>query len=297
MIPRSMKPIALLGAPSNLGLKPYADGNPRGVDRAPGVYRDRGLVERLGARDLGDVQAPPYRDFGRPDGGIRNEPEIDAYSQALGRRVAEGTADGDFLLVLGGDCSILLGTLLGLRERGPCGLAFVDGHCDFAVPSISTTGGAAGMDLALAVGRNGRVSLVREEDVVVLGRKDEADEPYYGVHSLRRSAVQDLPYEQIRTRGVNAVIEDALPRLARTDLWGFWIHLDADVLDPEVMPAVDSPEPGGLGIDDLAALLLPLARHPRAFGLQVTVYDPNLDPDGTCASRLVALLERVLVQP
>lgn len=290
------KPITVLGAPSNLGLKPYDDGNPRGVDRAPRVYRDLGLVERLGARDLGDVQAPPYRDFERPDGGIRNEPEIDAYSQALSRRVAETTVEGDFLLVLGGDCSILLGTLLGLRERGPCGLAFIDGHCDFALPSISTTGGAAGMDLALAVGRNGRAPLVREEDVVVLGRKDEADEPFYGVHSLRGSAVQDLPYEQIRTRGVKAVAEDALPRLARTDLRGFWLHLDVDVIDPEVMPAVDSPEPGGLGIDDLAALLLPLARHPRALGLQVTVYDPNLDPDGACASRLVALLERVLVQ-
>jgi arginase len=102
---------------------------------------------------------------------------------------------------------------------------------------------------------------------------------------------------EIRTRGVKAVIEDALPRLSRMDLRGFWIHVDADVLDPEVMPAVDSPEPGGIGIADLAALLLPLARHPRALGLQVTVYDPNLDPNGICASRLVALLERVLVQP
>jgi arginase len=288
------KSLAVLGAPSNLGLKPYDDGRPRAVDRSPRVYRELGLVERLGARDLGDVEAPPYRDFVRPAGRIRNEREIAAYSQALGRRVAGATAEGDFLLVLGGDCSILLGTLAGLRERGPCGLAFVDGHCDFAVPSISATGGAAGMDLALAVGRGGWEPLVREEDVVVLGRKDEADEPLYGIHSLRRSAVQDLPYEQIRTQGVNAVIDAALPRLTRTELRGFWLHLDADVLDPEVMPAVDSPEPGGLGLDDLAALLLPLARHPRALGLQITVYDPNLDADGACASRLVALLERVL---
>lgn len=290
----TQNPLAVLGAPSNLGLKPYDDGRPRGVDRAPRVYRDLGLVERLGARDLGDVAAPPYRDFVRPVGGIRNEREIAAYSQALGRRVAEAVAEGNFLLVLGGDCSILLGTLVGLREGGPCGLAFVDGHCDFAVPSISATGGAAGMDLALAVGRNGRAPLVREEDVVVLGRKDEADEPYYGVHSIRRSAVQDLPYEQIRTRGMKAATDDALSRLARADLRGFWIHLDADVLDPEVMPAVDSPEPGGLGIDELAALLLPLARHPRALGLQITVYDPNLDAGGACASRLVAMLERML---
>lgn len=50
--------ITLLGAPSNLGLKPYDDGRPRSVDRAPRVYRELGLAERLGARDLGDVEAP-----------------------------------------------------------------------------------------------------------------------------------------------------------------------------------------------------------------------------------------------
>jgi arginase len=143
--------ISLLGAPSNLGLKPYDDsGQARGVDEAPGVLRELGLVLRLGARDCGDVTAPPYRDFVRPPGGTRNVEEIVRYSHALGAAVREATSGGELLFVLGGDCSILLGTLLGL---GPCGLAFIDGHCDFATPAISGTGGAAGMDLAFAVGR------------------------------------------------------------------------------------------------------------------------------------------------
>jgi arginase len=291
--------LALLGAPSNLGLAPYEDGRPREVNRAPSVYRGMGLAERLGARDLGDVEAPSYQDLERPAGCPRNEEAIAAYSRALAERTAEAIEGGDFALVLGGDCSILLGTLLGLHRRGPCGLAFIDGHHDFAVPATSGTGGAAGMDLALAVGRGGLLArlaglapLVREGDVVAMGQKDP-EEPQSGSGSLPDSGVLNLPYETIAERGAAAVAQAALARLDRPDLKGFWIHVDADVLDSAVMPAVDSPEPGGLDLDGLAALLAPLVAHPAALGLQLTIYDPGLDPDGQCAKRLVTLLERV----
>ena len=60
------------------------------------------------------------------------------------------------------------------------------------------------------------------------------------------------------------------------------------------MPAVGSPEPGGPGIDELAALLAPLVDHPKALGMAITLYDPSLDPDRSCAERLVALLDSVL---
>jgi arginase len=79
---------------------------------------------------------------------------------------------------------------------------------------------------------------------------------------------------------------------------GFWIHVDADVLNPAVMPAVDSPEPGGLMPGELVDLLRPLVNHPRALGLNVTTYDPALDPDRSCGARqLVSLLEALLVAP
>jgi arginase len=96
-------------------------------------------------------------------------------------------------------------------------------------------------------------------------------------------------------RGTDLAVRTALERLTRPGLVGFWIHLDADVLDPTVMPAVDSPDPGGLSLDTVAELLLPLVRHPKSLGLELTIYDPGLDPDGSCARRLAALLECVLV--
>jgi arginase len=66
------------------------------------------------------------------------------------------------------------------------------------------------------------------------------------------------------------------------------------VLDPVVMPAVGSPEPGGPGIEELAALLTPVVHHPKALGMALTLYDPSLDPDQSCAVRLVTLLETVI---
>ena len=66
------------------------------------------------------------------------------------------------------------------------------------------------------------------------------------------------------------------------------------MLDPAVMPAVDSPSKGGFMPGELVSLLTPLVRHPRAIGLSLTIYDPALDPDRSCARRLVGLLETVL---
>jgi arginase len=70
--------------------------------------------------------------------------------------------------------------------------------------------------------------------------------------------------------------------------------MDADVLNPIEMPAVDSPEPGGPTVIEIVDLLAPLVRHPRALGMEVTIYDPALDPDRACAGRLVTLLETLL---
>ncbi|MFW6089009.1 MAG: arginase family protein [Gemmatimonadota bacterium] len=297
------RPIAVLDAPSSIGIRPYDDGGARRLDLAPRALRDRGLVERLHARDLGAVEPPPYRDFVRPAGGVRNEREVADYSMLLAQRVASALRGDAFVVLLGGDCSIVLGALLGAASggRGRPGLAYVDGHADFATPATSRSGSAANMCLAMAVGR-GDMELARlgntrplvdERNVALLGRREDPDEQFSGEALLARSAILDLPVRELRESGPAAAADRALERLTdATD--GFWIHCDADVLDPAVMPAVDSPEPDGLNLDELVALLRPLAQHPRALGLQLTIYDPRLDPDGACAGRLAAVLERVL---
>jgi arginase len=222
--------------------------------------------------------------------------------------VEEATSDNRFVVVLGGDCSIVLGCLLGARKsaQGSVGLVYVDAHADFGTPEESRTGSVASMCLALAVGRGetplarltGDAPLVHGNDVVLIGRRDAA-EPWYGHAALGASPILDIPDAALRDRGVADVAAAALKRLTSSGSSekprGFWIHLDADVINPTVMAAVDSPEPGGLTIKELVDLLTPLARHPRALGLELTIYDPGLDADRSCAARLVSLLENVLL--
>jgi arginase len=300
--------LAMVGAPSSIGIRPYDGGETRQLDRAPGVLREFGLVQRLRAIDLGDVIPPAYRDYVHHPGRARNEAEVAAYCRTLGERVEQATSDGRFAVVLGGDCSIVLGCLLGARRSAQrsVGLVYVDAHADFATPEESRTGSAASMCLALAVGRGdtplarlaGDEPLVHGKDVVLIGRRDMA-EPWYGHAALAASSILDIPGDALSERGMAEVAAAALRQLTRPSsggkLRGFWIHLDADVINPTLMPAVDSPIPGGPTMSQLGELLTPLVRHPQALGLEITIYDPGLDPDRSCATELVSLLESLLV--
>jgi arginase len=143
----------------------------------------------------------------------------------------------------------------------------------------------------------GTTPLVRGEDVALIGRRDEGQS--YGHEALAVSGILDLTWTAIAPDGAvlqpTALAETAatvLGRVAANDLSGFWIHVDADVLNPEVMPAVGSPEPGGPDINELVALLAPLVDHPEALGIALSLYDPSLDPDRSSGARLVDLLAK-----
>lgn len=296
------RPIAIIGAPSSIGLSPYDDGLVRHVNRAPSVLRERGLIDRLHAVDLGDVAPPPYRDFDMTPGRPRNESELVTYSRSLGDRVARALTNGHFALVLGGDCSIVLGCLLAARRRtAPVGLAYVDAHADFATPSDSGNGSVSGMTLSLALGRGDSAlahldrtrPLVAPWHAALIGRRNEPqdDDPVAAASVLDlRASERDSPV------ALSQIAERALTRIAADGVRGFWIHLDADVLNPRAMPAVGSPEPGGPMPQQLLTMLQPLVADPRALGLSVSVYDPALDPDRSGARQLVYLLSTLLAR-
>jgi arginase len=295
--------IVVLDAPSNLGLRPPAEGTVPGCYKAPWALRDAGLLPRLGASDAGAVVPPRYDRAGwRPGDGVYNAAGIAAFSTRLAGRVVRYVSAAEFLVVLGGDCSVLLGSMLGLRRLGRYGLAYIDGHSDFRhLGNSPHVGAAAGEDLALATGRgqpdladlDGLAPYVRDEDVVVLGIRDDdgaADE-------LAGHGMLSLPASRIRGSGATASAVEALTRLEAPRLAGFWVHLDVDVLDPSVLSAVDSPDPGGLLPDELTALLSTLTGSPSCVGAQVTVFDPDLDPDGSQAGLVTDILVAALMLP
>jgi arginase len=232
-----------------------------------------------------------------------NPHAIAAYSRELADAVGAVIDRGEFPVVLGGDCSILLGDLLALRRRGRFGLLFIDGHADFYNPEANPNGQAASMDLALATGRGpdvvtnieGRRPLVRDEDVVVFGFRDAEEQAEYGSQPLAPK-IRAVDLAEIRRNGINAAVHDAIGYLARKGAAeNFWIHLDADALNDAIMPAVDYRIPGGLSWDELAATLRSAMESGRAAGLEVTIYNPRLDPDGSAGRRLAETVGTTLV--
>ncbi|MFE6843320.1 arginase family protein [Streptomyces sp. NPDC057686] len=294
-----MRSLVLIDAPSNLGLRPPAPGTVPGVYKLAGALRDHGLLGRLGARE-GGVVVPPRYDRGswKEGDGVFHAGPLAAYTVALADRIETHLRDGEFPVVLGGDCSIQLGASLAMRRLGRYGLAAIDGSADFRHPGNEAVNGpvgaAAGEELALATGRGqagladleGLGPYLRDEDVRLFGLRDgDLDLP-----ELRAAGISAATVGDIRARGAARVARAALDGLHPPDTAGFWVHLDADVLDPDVMPAVDSPDPGGLLPGELAELLAVLVGSPRCVGLNVTIYDPDLDPDLRAGALLADLV-------
>jgi arginase len=278
----------IVQAPSHLGLRAA------GVEGLPEALLAAGFAERLGAR-RGTRLAPPTIDAGT---GLLNPHGLRDYASRLADAVGVVLDEGAFPIVLGGDCTILLGITLALRRRGRYGLLFLDGHADFYQPEAEPTGEAASMELALVTGRGpnlvtdleGRRPLVRDEDVVVFGFRDADHAAAEGSQPLAPTIhAMDLP--TVRERGAGQAARDALAHLERTGgPAGFWIHLDVDVLDDAIMPAVDYHLPDGLTWEELTGVLRTAVASDHATGLDITIFNPTLDPDSRVARTLVDAL-------
>ena len=108
-----------------------------------------------------------------------------------------------------------------------------------------------------------------------------------------RDAMQVLLLADLRRVGIAAAGDAVAARLDRPELAGAWIHCDVDVLNDDVMPAVDSRQPDGLSYDELNALLRPILDSGAVVGMHLTIYDPDRDPDLVAGRALVAGLGRL----
>lgn len=289
--------LVILEAPSNLGLRPPSPGHEPGTWRAPAALRAAGLYRALNDPPVVALPRPAYAFGAVPGSTIRNGPALRAYSERLGAKVADALAAARFPLVLGGDCSILLGCLLGARAAGRCGLVHVDGHSDFYDPDpahVSPPFSAAGMDLALATGRGERLladwpqaggRLVADADVLQLGEREELD-PDYAYPQIAQTAISRIPVRQALALGLPAVIQMIGAWAKERRLARVWLHVDTDVLDQTVFDAVDSPGSPGLTFAMLGALLEGVRKVCPVIGADVCVFDPELDPDGRLARQL-----------
>jgi arginase len=289
---------AVIDAPSILGLRPT------GVELLPKALRTAGLLERLNAEYCGIVTPSSPYNYNR-DGVTKllNPIAIKDYSIRLAETVKYVLHNNKFPIVLGGDCSIVIGNVLALRHLGRYGLFFIDGHADFYQPEESPTGEVADMDLAIVSGYGPDIltniedlkPLVMEQDIVVFGYRDKTQSAQYGCQDIKNTTIMiTIELTDVQRLGLKNAASSAIEKFLKNELSGFWIHLDVDVLNDSIMPAVDYRLPGGITFSQLSDLLRLLLTSKKAVGISITIFNPTLDKDGSITRNLVSSIVRGL---
>lgn len=289
------KGVVYVSAPSNLGLKrmAYSDADGPGVRKMSAVFEQFSFTERLNIAHSYTIIPPHYTGELDPDTGIRNLPELISYSSQYAGIIKAIVAKNQFPIVIGGDCSILIGSMLALKQSGNYGLVHIDGHTDYAIAKISSsTGGAAGMDLAIVTGVgvdaitniDGLKPYVAEINTAQFANRCY-DKTFNG--NFYNSGIFSADLQMLRKKGIVKTANEYLAQLQKNKVDGVWLHVDADVLDDKLMHAVDSPQEDGLSYDELKTLVQTFIRSGFVTGFQLTIYDPDLDPDRTIGKRLV----------
>lgn len=286
--------LQIVKAPSILGLRP------NGVERLPDALLSNQLLEKLiHTNPLIDVQTLNHLYSHQRDAhtAMLNGPQLNAFSQILHREITKVVQANKFALVLGGDCSILIGIMSALKLNGLYGLFFVDAHADFYEPEKSATGEAADMDLALVTGRGpeivsniyGAAPYVRDEHVIHIGQRDMEEAKKFDSQDIRLTDIKCFDFPFVQHVGVPrtlALISEYVNSI-KTD--GFWIHFDTDVLSDEDNPAVDYRLPGGLSFEQCESILKDLINTYHIIGMSVTIFNPTFDKKGEIAKRLTCI--------
>jgi arginase len=248
--------------------------------------------------NLSDLSLFPHRED--PDHPrARNAQVVACAVRAAADEMTRALAEG-FTVVLGGDCSLAAGVVGGARAflRGPVGLVYVDANADLNTPETSPSGRLHGMALALALGRGprevveaaGPAPAVDPDHVALVGFRElePGEPPPLGDLGLA------LPAMAARRLGMRATAALALDAVANED-GPLVVHLDVDVIDPAEMPAKGSTTEGAaLSLAEVSDLITALVASPRAVALEVAEFQPERDPDGACARRIVDLVTRAV---
>jgi arginase len=270
--------------------------------RAPTALRQAGLMTAFGDRD---VVSGPDLDLPEPDprrasgSGFTNEGALLAMTDAVHQRVSAALAERRFPLLYGADCCVLLGAVTALRDAtGKAGLVFVDGHEDTTPLDVSTDGEVANMEAGLLLGITGRLApsalkrrlpALSTEALAMLGPRDHQLRRELnvgtlhdlGIHLRRHDEVAAAPAQQAR---------EAVAHVAATSP-DWWLHLDLDVLAQDEFIAQRVPgggdEAGGLRWSQLTELVSSALEAGGCRGWSLVIYDPEQDPDGREARRIV----------
>ncbi|MDQ1803863.1 arginase family protein [Chryseobacterium sp. CKR4-1] len=294
------KEINIFEFPFNLGLTKKEHETEPGVKKLPDWLRKLNFHAKLHPKNILRLNGPDYAMDFDEETQVKNPDRIIEYAQKQSDLILKNYDKDTLNVIIGGDCSILIGTAIALKKLGNFGLFYLDGHTDYIPPKLSSSGGVAGMDLAIVSGMgHQKLTNIRglrpyflEENIFCVGNAETDDEDY--VNQVINSGVHYYDLESLRKNGFSKTAEDFLKMIQQKGLDGFFIHFDVDVLNDQIMPAVDSRTEDGIDYNNLREILTPLIENDQCFGIEITILDPDYDKQGVYTKAFVENLTQII---
>lgn len=296
--------LVIVGAPSSAGA--YAPGQ----EKAPNALRAAGLLELLSARgipvdDRGDVPGFRWR-ADRANVRAMNADVALRVAQATAERVASALAADEAVLVLGGDCTVELGTVAGaLRGRQSVGLVYIDLDTDLNTPASTQDGALDWMGVAHMLGVEGavpalanlgpRMPMLRPEQLLFFANGNS--EPFER-KLMEELGLAEVPLPEVAADPAGTAEAVAAGWAAQFER--LLVHLDVDVLNYVEMPLAENTRRNvGLRFDQLVAALRPLLSAPNWVALTVTEVNPDHGEGDGSTLRIFAeaLAEAIALSP
>ena len=289
--------IEIISAPSILGLRPTGvedlSSSLLKSDLAGNIRSEHPVIHVPTLNSLYSYKRDPVTN-------CLNTKTIKDFSLTLGNAISDTLNKNRFAFVLGGDCSILIGAMSALKQKGNYGLIIFDAHADFYEPEKSTTGEVADMDLAIVTGRGPEIltniynlkPYVYDKNVIHIGQRDWEESKKYNSQDIRETAINCYSLAEIENKGLSTVITELLKYITDLNVGGFWIHFDTDVLSDKINPAVDYRLPGGLLYEQVELLIKNLLMTGKMVGISITIFNPKLDKSGTSSKNIIKCLGR-----
>ena len=297
-VEEGVREIAVIGAPLDLGA------GRRGVDMGPSAIRyaglDKQLEDKLGVRvsDAGNVISPVVETTEMGDTNARYLSQILDLCDRLSALVAEAAGRGALPLVLGGDHSVALGSLVGMAKvRGAGGVVWIDAHGDLNTPATSPSGNVHGMVLAAALGLAGDsftrdgwpLPAVAPGKLALVGVRSLDD----GERDLLRTLdAKVFTMSEVDRIGVEPCMREAIAHAAGAAF--LHLSLDLDAVDPDYAPGVGTPVRGGLSYREAHLAMETVAESGLIDSMDVVEVNPILDRENATGQLAVELVASAL---
>jgi arginase len=277
------RPLAIVGVPSGAGACGV------GQEQTPAAMRRAGLIGLLGdvgfdTTDLGDSAVVPWHpDRVKPR--AQNLNEVVEVVRGTTTRVADVLGDREqTVLVLGGDCTVGIGTIAGARAAvGDVAVAYFDLHSDLNTPASARDGALDWMALAhmlalegsepALVAAGGPVPVLEARQVVLFAHS-QSDATRFERGEIERLELARIALEDVRHDPEGAARQALELLAARSDR--YVIHLDVDVVDFTDAPLSEHPSRNtGLKLNEMLRALRILAAAPGLVALTLAELNPH----------------------